>query len=269
MRHHRLAFCLAASLVVLPVNLQADDTDSWTNQQRWTFLKKAKIVDSKPIGKGVTHPWRLTLSDGTVRHDAAFQSVEMKKTHANLGDRTEINFQDSYRFNVAAYELAVLLGFPDMIPVTVERRWRGKPGALTWWVNARGDENERVEKKENPPDVSAWSDEMHRVRVFTALVEDTDRHGGNLLIMPDWKIVMIDFTRAFRRNEKLIREESLRRCDRNFLDALQSLDHDALEETLKPYLAPAQRKAIWKRRSLLIEHFRKLVHQNGEEVVLY
>ena len=33
------------------------------------FLLKAKVVQSKHTGKGITSPWRLTLIDGTVTHD--------------------------------------------------------------------------------------------------------------------------------------------------------------------------------------------------------
>ena len=34
----------------------------------------------------------------------------------------------------AAFGLAELLGLDDMMPVTVERRWNGKRGALSWWL---------------------------------------------------------------------------------------------------------------------------------------
>jgi hypothetical protein len=33
------------------------------------------------MGKGVTSPWRLTLSDGTLTHDAAFQAVDGRKKY--------------------------------------------------------------------------------------------------------------------------------------------------------------------------------------------
>jgi hypothetical protein len=32
-------------------------------------------VNSQRSKKGITHTWRLTLSDGTVTHDASFQSI--------------------------------------------------------------------------------------------------------------------------------------------------------------------------------------------------
>jgi len=41
---------------------------------------------------------------------------------------TELNFVDSYHYNIAAYELAKLVGMSDVIPVYVERQWNGKKG---------------------------------------------------------------------------------------------------------------------------------------------
>ena len=39
----------------------------------------------------------------------------------------ELDFVDSYKYNIAAYELAELLGMDDMLPVYVERKWQGRP----------------------------------------------------------------------------------------------------------------------------------------------
>lgn len=41
------------------------------------FLAAADAVAWEPIGLGVTDAWRVTLSDGTVTHDAAFQSIDV------------------------------------------------------------------------------------------------------------------------------------------------------------------------------------------------
>ena len=39
---------------------------------------------------------------------------------------------------------------------------------------------------------------MRRLLVFSALIQDSDRNPGNILITEAWKVWMIDFTRAFR-----------------------------------------------------------------------
>ena len=46
------------------------------------FLRTAKVLRSQTLSTGVTSPFRLTLSDGTVTHDASFQSVN-ERAHAS------------------------------------------------------------------------------------------------------------------------------------------------------------------------------------------
>ena len=60
---------------------------------------------------------------------------------------TELNFVDSYKYNIAAYRLAELLGIDDMLPVYVERKWGGNPGSLSWWLPVKMDEVERHKQK--------------------------------------------------------------------------------------------------------------------------
>ena len=40
---------------------------------------------------------------------------------------TELGFVDSYKYNIAAYRLAELLGIDDIMPVYVERNWGWEP----------------------------------------------------------------------------------------------------------------------------------------------
>ena len=80
---------------------------------------EADVVAAEQTGRGTTHPWRLTLSDGQVEHDAHFQSVDRNEGPRRFGDRYERNFVDSYRYNIAAYRLAELLGLGEMMPKTL------------------------------------------------------------------------------------------------------------------------------------------------------
>ena len=108
-----------------------------------------------------------------------------------FGGDIELNFRDSYHFNIAAYELAKLLGLADMMPVTVERKWSRKTGALSWWINFRWHEEDRLRLKLRPPDPEAWNRQIYKMRVFSQLVYDTDRNQRNTLITADWKLRMI------------------------------------------------------------------------------
>ena len=89
-----------------------------TEEQMRQFLLTAKVIESRPAKKGITNTLRLTLSDGNITHDASFQSIdEHKSRFEGEGGTVEINFVDSYKYNIAAYELAKLIGLGDMMPV--------------------------------------------------------------------------------------------------------------------------------------------------------
>ncbi|MBZ5542599.1 MAG: hypothetical protein LAO07_02840 [Acidobacteriia bacterium] len=266
----RLSCSVSIAFFALATVSAAFQEPHFTAEQQREFLLNAKVVGSKPIGLGKTHPWRLTLSDGTVTHDAAFNIVdELKNVMKFSGGRTELNFRDSYEYDIAAYELARLIGLDDMIPVTVERRWEGKRGALSWWLPVKMDENKRTKENLQPPNQEAWNRQMHKVRVFTQLIYDTDRNRGNLLITEDWKIYMIDFTRAFRLNDKLETPSDLERCDRQLLEKLRQLDGQELLNRTKPHLTKSEVKSLMARRDKIVKIFDQLIAQKGEDAVLY
>jgi hypothetical protein len=265
------AACLAAAGLVIVGTAQSQETEpDLTQEQQREFLLHAKVVNSKQIGKGITNPWRLTLSDGTLTHDAAFQSIDERKPVVQLPDgRTDINFRDSYHFNIAACELAKLLGLDDMVPLTVERNWRGNSGSLSWWVPWKWDEGMRVQQNVQPPDGDAWNKQMYKVRVFDELIYDRDPNLGNVLITEDWKIWRIDFTRAFRLNHDLQDPKDLVQCDRRLLEKLRQLSYDEVLDRTKPHLSKSEVKAVMARRDKIVAYFEKLIAQKGEGAVLY
>ena len=234
------------------------------------FLLTAKVIQSKQTRKGVTAPSRLTLTDGTLTHDAAFQTVDVAKSHMEFDKGTaELNFRDSYHFNIAAYELAKLLGLGDMMPVTVERTWGGKTGSISWWLPVQMDESDRLKKNIRVPDPEAWNKQMYRVRVFSQLVFDTDRNLTNVLIGHDWKIYMIDFSRAFRARGDLENVKNLVKCDRQLLKKLQQLNEKEVEEKTRRHLKKSEIEALMERRDKIVACFQKLIAQRGEDAVLY
>jgi len=258
------AVCLGAQTIPL-----ASEEPALTEEQIKEFLLNATVMQHQRTPKGVTAPSRLTLSDGTLTHDAAFQTIDERKSMALLSTGTEVNFRDSYHFNIAAYELAKLLGLGDMIPVTVERRCFGISGALSWWVSVEMDEMDRVDRKVQPPDQNEWNRQTNKMWVFSQLVYDTDRNWTNMLITADWKLIMIDFTRAFRYYHKLENSKRLVMCDRQLLEKLRQLDGGKVLEKTKPHLRESDVKAVMARRDLIVAHFERLIAEKGEEEVLY
>lgn len=234
------------------------------------FLRTAKVVRSRTISRGVTAPQRLTLTDGTVTHDAAFQSIYERRSQADFGPKgVEFNFADSHHFNLAAYELAGMLDLGGMMPMTVHRTWNGKEGTLTWWIDDAFDESTRMKEKRQPPNPSAWNQQMYKMRVFAALVGDTDRNLGNVLITNDWKLWMIDFTRAFRLWKEIKYPADLHQIDRTLLQRLRELDAEAVKTATAHCLTSFEQEALMARRDLLVAHFDALIKTRGGPAVLY
>lgn len=265
----RLMVAVAMCLLGVPLATAADDT-ALTKEQIKEFLLTAKIVGAKDSSKGVTHPLRLTLSDGKLTHDASYQGIDEHKANVQLASgRPEINFVDSYKYNIAAYILAEMLGVEDMLPVYVERKYKGDPGSLSWWLPVKMDEVERVKKKVTAPDVDAWNNQMYRIRVFDQLVYDNDPNLTNVLIGEDWKIWRIDFTRSFRTYKDLRNPSDLVRCDRQLLEKLRALDGNQLAEKTKHYLTKDEVKGVMARRDKIVARFQQLISEKGEAEVLY
>jgi hypothetical protein len=243
------------------------------DQQR-EFLLNAKIVSSRPAGKGITNSLRVTLTDGTVTHDAGFQSIEMRATSEDIrrGRKRagELQFADSYMYNLAAYELARLLNLDHMMPVTVERRYRGQLGSLTWWVDdVLMDEHERETKNLQPPNAMAFVRDRQTMFVFAELVRDVDRNKGNVLYTRDWRVIMIDFTRGFRLQQEIRSPAFLQQCERRLFERLQTLSQAEVKGAVKAYLTGPEIEGVMARRRLIVDHYARLIKEKGEKAVLF
>ncbi len=248
-----------AGPLVLACSLWAQEaaTPALTREQQETFLREARVVRTRAAPGGVTGSLRVTLSDGVFTHDAHLQAIDEAKTHFRGERGVELNFRDTWRYNVAAYRLALLLGL-DMVPATVERRSQQGPASFTWWVDdVQMDEATRVKKKIRPPDTLAWNQQMYVVRVFDQLIYNVDRNLANLLIANDWRVWMIDHTRAFRLHHTLRTPGDLEGCDRALLARLESLDKPALQRELSQWLDAGAIDALLARRDAIVEIFRK------------
>src|SRR5437879_3210036 len=135
----RLVLAAGLSLIIAPL-LNASG-EALTREEMKEFLLSAKVTKSSQGRKGITNPWHLTLTDGAQTHDGSFQSVDEHKTRMQFDDgHVELDFVDSYKYNIAAYTIAEMLGVEDMLPVYVERKWNGRSGSLSWWLPVKMDE---------------------------------------------------------------------------------------------------------------------------------
>jgi hypothetical protein len=250
--------------------ITAQTQETLTEEQMKDFLLHAEVVGSKQGGKGVTRPYRLTLKQGTMIHDGSFQSVDEYVPAKKFDNgKVEANFRDSYKYNLAAFELAKMLGLGDMLPVTVERKWEGKIGSLTWWLHSMLDEEKRLAKHIEPPDLNAWNKQKNKRLVFAQLIYDTDDNAGNMLISEDWHLWIVDFTRAFRLYTTLENPKKLLMCDRQLLQKLRQLDAAELERKTKNWLTKGEIKGVMARRDKIVSLFEDFIAKKGEQAVLY
>lgn len=265
----RPLFVTLACVLFPLVAFAADDT-SLSKDQIKQFLQTAEVIKSKPSSKGVTHPWRLTLSNGTITHDASFQSIDEHKSEMKLqSGNVEFDFVDSYKYNIAAYQIAELLDLDDMLPVYVERKWQGKTGSLSWWLPVKMDDADRVQKKIEPPDPDKWNKQMYRVRVFDELIYDEDPNLTNVVIGEDWTVWRIDFTRAFRKSKDLRVPKDLVKCERQLFEKLKALKADEVAERTKHYLTKVEVNGVMARRDKIVAAFQTRISEKGEKEVLY
>jgi hypothetical protein len=172
-----------------------------------------------------------------------------------VAGRLEMQFNDRYIYDVAAYRIDRLLGM-DMVPVAVERTVDGTAGAAQDWIENAIDEGRRVTEKLEPYDSESFQRQTQVMRVFDALIYNADRNQGNILYTPgDWKLHLIDHTRAFRLatgrppglvDVPLVIEPDLRA-------RLAALNEEQLKQALGSTLSNAQIGAILKRRDKLLE----------------
>ena len=242
-----------------------------TPQEMEAFLLHAEIgATRKSAAAGTTSARRVTLSDGRTTHDAQIQDVDIQKPFFDVVPRfAEINFKDTYRYNIAAYRLSRLLGLEE-VPMSVPRTVDGRPAAVTWWIDdVIMDEGTRQQKKVASPSPSRTASYTLILRVFDELIQNRDRNAGNLLWTSDWKMWMIDHTRAFRSDHNLLKPLALQRCERTLLDRMRGLTAASVMEGVGGMLTTDEIEALMARRDALVKLFDARIAQRGEKAVLY
>jgi hypothetical protein len=269
-RSWNVPLVVTLACVIFPLAVSGADDTQLTKEQIKAFLRTAPVIKDKPSSKGITHPSHLTLSDGTITHDASFQAIDEHKSQMKMeSGKLEFGFVDSYKYNVAAYQLAELLGVEDIMPVYVERKWQGKTGSISWWLPVKMDEADRVKNKIAAPDTEKWNRQMYRIRVFDELIYDSDANLTNVLIGEDWKIWRVDFSRAFRINKELHDPKNLVMCEHELFEKLKSLTADQVRESTKPYLGKDQINGLMARRDKIVATFETMIKQKGEKEILF
>jgi hypothetical protein len=197
------------------------------------------------------------------------QSVDISKPVFEAGQHTELNFKDTYRFNIAAYRLARLLEI-NTVPMSVERSVNGKSAAVTWWVDdVQMDEKGRLAKQTMGPNPLRTSNQIQLMHIWDELIQNRDRNMGNILWTNDWTMWLIDHTRAFRLSKDLLKPQDLTRCDRGLLTRLKALTNESIDKAVGDSLLKGEREAVLERRDRIVKIIEDRVARLGEAVVLF
>jgi hypothetical protein len=235
------------------------------------FLRAAEIVARNSISVGITHPQQVTLRDGTRTLRGVWKTIDESKQGVTemQGGGFQVDFRDTYKFEIAAYELDKLIGL-DLVPPTVERQIKDEHGSLQLWVEGVMTEKDRLKAKIEVPDPESWNEQIYKARLMHQLTYDTDYNNTtNILVDPVFRIYVIDFSRAFRKYDALLAEKDLARFSRSALEGLRRLDRPVLEEKLGRWLSTHEITALLKRRDRILALAERRVAEKGEAAVLY
>lgn len=232
------------------------------------FLAHATVIESRRTAGGTNRPFKLTLERDGVRAHAVFRTVDRnREAGSRLRPRLrETRPRDSYVFEVAAYEIARLLGLRRVPPVVL-RTIDGRTGSLQLWMERTRTKASRIETDETPTHPASWHLQHQLMTSFDLLIHNADRNPGNVLVDDDGRLWFIDHTRAFQQVPSVI--SSIEVCERSFYERLRSLDPKLLRRRLRPYLTVAEIGALSRRRQQLLEHLERLIAERGEGAVLF
>ncbi len=241
--------------------------------QEEEFLKAAEIVGQEQLGgvEAVTNPWVLTLKQGDVTHKALWKNAE-GRMHGYI---------EGWQYEIAAYLLDKDLGL-NMVPPTVERRFRGDRGSCQYWVDDTMSLKYRTEHNIKMPSyrVFNWDRATYLQRFFDNLIANEDRHQNQILITKDWRMILIDHSRTFRTSKKftdrLIYTEKhpegpklMSELPRAIVEKVKALTFEGIRSVVGTYLTDEEIRDVLVRRDLILKEIDKLIKKYGESNVLY
>ncbi len=176
---------------------------------------------------------------------------------------------DSYKYDIAAYELTKLLGM-ELIPPVVEREIGGRQGTLQILLENCIRERDRRRKKLDPPDAKAFKNALEELKVFVNLVYDDCYNLDDIYIhLEDWRVCRVDFSEAFSPALELLPDCNITGCSRKLYKGPIDLDEEEVRETLGRYLSEEEIASCLVRKNLILEKINALIVEKGEENVLF
>ncbi len=234
------------------------------------FLRDSKMVAKEKIPIGITKPMKITLEKDGVKVHAKFSSVDQAGQNEKLADGSiEMYFLDSYKSDLAGYELSKLLGMNN-VPPAVGRQIERSEGIVQIWIEDLTSYDSWIkEGNTGQPSSTYLRRQVKDMRTFDLLIRNADRHRANIMWDPSDNLWLIDHTRSLARNAELRKGEEFEGCSRDLYNALKSLDSKEVKKRLKLYLGTFEINALMKRRDKLIKLIDKEIGKKGEDKVLF
>jgi hypothetical protein len=239
----------------LPQEAAAVSAKTWIDRMAEVeeYLRTAEIVSMEDLSVGVTRPKRARLAPGGLVESIAWKPVKPGRY---------AGFWESYKSEIAAYEMDKLLGL-GMVPPTVEKRVQRELGAAVMWVpgtrsfkDLGGVPGQGSIKGPPPAQAAGWMRQITRAKMYDNLIANIDPNLGNWLVDPAWNLILIDHTRAFTPTRNLYHE--LAAIDAALWEKMQALDEPGLTAALGQWLDRGAIRAILQRRDRMQQVVDKL-----------
>lgn len=250
------------------IRSQTVTQDNMTTKELEIYLKTAKIAPDKQSAGRRTESYVVSLNDGKTTRTGFIKLTNRTRPHP---------LADSYKYEIAAYELDKLLDL-NLVPPTVEREIERRKGALRVFLENVLYESDRRRKNIEPPDQEGFNKTLDDIIVFENLAYSPALCGfkelqalDDILIMvkEDWKVWRVDFSEAFGPSAELFPDCKIIRCSRKLYQNLKKLDSKSVKRRLKSYLNDDEIAALLKRKDLIIEKIENLIKEKGEGSVLF
>ena len=209
-----------------------------TVDQVQELLRHGKIDVDELVPWGSNYTFLVTIRDGERAMSAVYKPSRGERPLWDFPDGT-LAFRE-----VAAYRVSQALGWPN-IPITILREGPQGIGMVQEYV-------EMIDQQHFFTLRNQYKNEMKRIAVFDAIINNTDRKGGHVLLGGDGKIWCIDHGVTFHEQPKLrtvIWDFVDQAIPRDALDGLISLRNqlrrpEPLCEELSRLLAPREMRAF-------------------------
>lgn len=244
-------------LVAFPQDTAAPAAESakiWEGREAEfeAYLRTAVVTKIEAVPIGVTAPRRAFLEPGGLCESFAWKV---------LPPGIHKGFWDSYKSEIAAYELDKVVGL-GMVPPTVEREVKSDRGAAVLWLKGVRSWEEALRS----PKTSKWTRNVVRMKMWDNLVGNPDRNKGNLLVDYTGDLFLIDHSRAFTSEKKLYQQ--LENIDMELWKKMLTLDLPTLKERIGKWVGNGEMKAILARRDKMQKEIDAILAKRGDAAIV-